>query len=262
MKRLLLVVSLVVGFVSGAWAGVNVPYNYSLIESKDYGGYQLRKKRNDELYVVIVDLQKVNVDFGLVDKPGSGNTFKKHYLYTWWNNYATNNTYAMFNGQFFNVKTPSTTPLSFPLRSNYINIVTQVDPGQLKTLKIYNGGKSAQILYNYYSYYLNGSKELIVGLDPNVDKGKSVSQGRFYIAGVHSNNSKLRYLLFFIAKSKTQYQMENEISRWGIDIDTNLVMMDGSGSAQMKTKIKTLYADGIPAYRRLPNIITISKRLW
>ena len=183
-------------------------------------------------------------------------------MYTWWNSYATSNTYAMFNGQFFNVKTVRTTPLSFPLRSNYRNIVTQVDPGQLKTLKIYNGGKSAQILYDYYPYYLNGSKELIVGLDPNVNKGKNVSQGRFYIAGVHDNNSKLRYLLFFIAKSKTQYQMENEISRWRIDIDTDVVMMDGSGSAQMKTRPKTLYADGIPAYRRLPNIITISKRLW
>ena len=44
MKKLLLIVSLVIGCISGAWAGVSVPYNYKLIESKDYGGYQLRKK--------------------------------------------------------------------------------------------------------------------------------------------------------------------------------------------------------------------------
>jgi hypothetical protein len=256
MKKLFWIVGLVGILVSGVF-GANIPDGYSKIYSEE--GFTTYK--NGNIYVSVVDLQKCKVKFGNVDKASSGNSFTKHNLDYWWNNIEGVQT-AIFNGQFFNPDIDPT-PLSFPLLSSWNTLVTQVDPGDLRTLKIYDNAKEAQILDDYYSYYLNNSKELIVGLHPSVDKKKNSNIGRFYIGGLHYNSSSLRYLLFFVSKSSTQATMNSEISKWGV-AEHEVVMMDGSGSAQMKTSQFSVY--GRNSYylydkRDLPNVISIN-RIW
>jgi len=251
---------MLVGLVSSVFGDTleySVPPGYQIVESHNYGKFAVFKK--DNIYVTVVKIKDYDINFGLVHKASSSNSFYKHYMNTWWNDYSNTKTLSMFNGQFFNVTTFSKTPLSFPLRSNWNTIVTQKDPGNLRTLKIYNNNIEAQILYDYNSDYLKNSKELIVGLNPNVDKGKNIKTGRFYIGGLHTNSSTLKYLLFFIGVSNTQYNMENELYNWNI-LEQDIVMMDGSGSAQMRFGNLKVYGDGIPTYRRLPNIIRISKK--
>ena len=253
MQRFFAVLVLVIGVVSSSWAGVSIPAGYTKVESKG-SGFSIYKKGN--LYVTVVDLQKYEVTFGGVHKASSGNSFYKHKLNDWWNYYRP---LAMFNGQFFNTyKDP--TPLSFPLRAQYQTLVRHTDPGRsLKTLKIYSNGNEAQVYYGYDSWMLNNSKELIVGLNPSENMDENSNIGRFYIGGLHSNSSSLRYLLFFVSERKSQGDMLSEIHDWGV-WDQDIVMMDGSGSAQMKTNKVTIY--GYNQYyfrdkRDIPNVILV-----
>jgi len=171
----------------------------------------------------------------------------------------------MFNGQFFNIhKNP--TPLSFPLRTQYQTLVTHIDLGSksLKTLKIYSNGTSAQIYDGYGSWMLKNSKELIVGLDPSEDMHSWASIGRFYIGGIHDDSSSLRYLLFFISTQKNQDDMVKEIYNWEV-WPQDIIMMDGSGSAQMKTNKITIYGSKAPYiyypdYRPLANVLLVRKK--
>jgi len=257
-KKLIVILVILVGFGSSAWAVVCVPAGYSKVESKK-NGFAVYKKGN--LYVTVVDLQKYEVTFGGVHKASNGNSFYKHKLNDWWNYYKP---LAMFNGQFFNIwKNP--TPLSFPLRAQYRTLVTQVDSGRsLKTLKIYSNGNEAQVYNGYGSWMLNNSKELIVGLDPSENMDESSNIGRFYIGGVNDNSSSLRYLLFFVSDQKSQDDMLIEIDNWGV-WDQNILMMDGSGSAQMKTSKVTIYGSRassyyVPDYRNLPNVLLVRKK--
>ena len=93
--------------------------------------------------------------------------------------------------------------------------------------------------------------------------GANTSMGRFYIGGLHYNSSSLRYLLFFVSKSSTQSTMNYEISKWGV-AEHEVVMMDGSGSAQMKTSNFSVYGHNQYHFadkRKLANVISIN-RIW
>jgi hypothetical protein len=263
-KKIMVILAMLVALISGANAGNYViPSGYQYIKSVGNGAIKVYKKNG--VYVSIIDLGRAKLNVGNVQAAGN-NKFVKYTLSEWWNNIS--NKLAIYNGQFFSMNGwpyASTTTLSFPLRSYWNNINTSIDTGSLKTLRVNSWGYTT-IHYGYSSSMLNNSKELIVGFNPNQNKGYSKSTGRFYIAGIPFNKSETReyyrtmeYLLFFTAISKNQSQMYSEISQWNA-MQRDIVMMDGSGSAQMKVGSLEVYADGFPRKREIPNVISIESR--
>ena len=108
-------------------------------------------------------------------------------------------------------------------------------------------------------------KELMVGLDPSVGKSRYITIGRSYM-GAYSNTCDPKWatcifshVLFFIAKDKTQSQMQSIATSWDVSTEA-LVMMDGSGSAQIKAGSYSLYGGASfkgynPDYRTMPHAI-------
>ena len=271
-KTLLGAVILMGILVSGLNAGdYTIPSGYAYIKS--VGGGALKVYHKNGIYVSVLDLSKGGISVGNVDPDTNNNNsntddasnkFFKHNLNYWWNNQNTSNRIGIFNGQFFSDEGSNKTGLSFPLRSFWHNINTQSDHNGRRTLKVYSNGET-KILDGYTWMYLSGSKELIAGLNPNQNKSSWASIGRHYIGGIPKYDnvflSDLKYLLFFIAKNKNQSSMDSEMNKWGIS-SFNRIMMDGSGSSQMKIGNLSVYGSNWhyfthPDYRSIPNVIEV-----
>jgi hypothetical protein len=264
-KLVIIAVIMITDLISMSFgANYNIPNDYRLVKSVNYGAVSVYKKGG--IYVSVINLDKAKVNVGNVEESGS-NLFVKNSMNTWWSDYKNNKTLAMYNGQFFSMNgylSSDTTTLSFPLRSYWRSINTSTDSGSLRTLYVDSRGKT-KIFPNYTSSYLNYSKELIVGLNPSTNKGYNNSTGRFYIVGIPRKDGEpyysrdMKYLLLFTAVSSTQTNMMYQISRWN-GYKANTIMMDGSGSAQMRVGSLKVYGNGFPQYRHLPNVISIEKK--
>lgn len=148
------------------------------------------------------------------------NTFPREY-------YIKNNTLAVINWQFFDqTKTP--TFLSFPLKSWWKVINSHIDNEIPKRTFIIDWDWNAKILEWYKKEYLENPnyKELIVWFTPDVEARKDDKIWRTYI---WINNSK--NVVFFVAKDKTQEEMNKIISDYGIKKE-NIIMMDWWPSSQ------------------------------
>lgn len=263
-------------------ANYTVPYNYILKEGSQSDGVMLyRDKYLDdtlgEVYAIVVDVSKVNIDLGVTDyeKHENGhNKYDKKSLSRWWRSTATSKTFAMVNGQFFNQDT-NPSPLSYPLKSNK-NIKTnheEDDKLRKRTLFKYPANKQFYIWDGYESSLLKDiySSDLIVGLHPDESSKKyNYTIGRHLIGGIAHGNCNpderlcaMRYLVFLLGKSNTQNNMVYRLKQWGVKKGA-MVLMDGSGSSQFKTKKHELYGNSIPLFwsdkRELPNVIRIDKK--
>ena len=257
MKKMLVMLVMLVSLVSMSFAGnYNVPNGYTLKESSN--GAKIYS--NGNISVVIADMDRNRVDLGILNYAYRGK-FYKDSISNWWKNYASYSTFAMINGQFFNT-TINPTTLSFPLKDNGHVVTSYVDDNSQKRTLIIDKYNNAKILRGYTSYYLyNDAPDVIVGLNPSVSKSSWAPIGRNYIGGIPKgtcnprySSCDMKYLMFFIAKRKTQYYMLKEVEKWGVS-KYAVVMMDGSGSSQLKSRTSSMYGDG----RYLPNVITINK---
>ena len=216
-------------------------------------------------YVVIADLRLTNVSFGnAIQSNYGGNSYYKMGISSW--RRKLGNPFAVINGQFFN-KDMNPTTLSFGLKSNGDIIHSEIatDPSdakkKLRTLTInYTGKASVHDYANHNLIYKLDNKEAIVGLSPDENMSGIFPIGRNYMVVKENTDDKSTSSLYlFVARYMNQIGMERKIESWGLSLD-NSIMMDGSGSSQLKTN-KISYYGGTskvkPDYRSLPNVISI-----
>lgn len=132
---------------------------------------------------------------------------------------------AFVNGQFFN-QNKAETSLSFPIISNWKIINSYVDNDLPKRTFVIDKNKNAKIISWYNPSDLEKYEELIVSFSPEVNARPNEKIGRTYIWLL--DNKKV---VFFIAKNKTQEEMDKIISDYWIE-EKNIIMMDWWPSSQ------------------------------
>lgn len=198
----------------------------------------LYQSTNKDLSIIDVDLNDAWVSFWMVnsstwklsieyEKSNSINErFYRFYpkdLQVW----SDNKVFAMVNWQFFNaLKNP--TFLSFPVKSNGKIISSYVDNDLTKRTLIIDKNENLKMLewYDKSELLKWENKELIVAFKPNVEASNADKVGRSYIWIKWEKN-----IIFFIAKNKTQAEMDKIISDYWIT-ENNVIMMDWWPSAQ------------------------------
>jgi hypothetical protein len=249
------------------------PSGYSKI--KNGAGADLYSDSTGKVYVQVVDLLNgggVSFDAhaGLVDY--SNKIYKRESLDYLYNFFNSSSLFSMTNGQFFD-NNSSTTKLSFPVKGSWNQLATINGEVNLSKRTLYiktdgyayiEDGYNASLLSDY------DVSDLIVSLHPDVGKSSGFKIGRSYIGGYSANCSvsadcKYTHLIFLVAANKKQSQMETIASNWGI-LPKSLIMMDGSGSAQIKAGNKSLYGSNSTIRhneekRELPHVISIYEGL-
>jgi len=261
---------LMIGVTNFSIAGnYKVPYGFKLIKNS-YGSKMYKKTiiQGVQMYAVVVDMDKANIEFDTLDHVYAGK-YERKTMKEWWNNYSNYSTFAMVNGQFFDYGTPS--KLAFPLKANGRVIPSYTDKGIKRSLLINNNGK-VYIRNGYSKSLLKSSnvKDMLVGLSPLVSKKKWSPIGRNYIGGIpreNCNPSKsscdYKYLIFFIGEQQSQPNMLMRVKKWGVK-EKSIVMMDGSASSQLISGSTEVYGHRYPVIskgtkRAVPHVITINK---
>ena len=284
MKKLLLVVSLVIGFISGAWAEntYNLPSGYKLLNSNP--GLKAYIKNDGNILVVLAKTLGSKIRFSVGDEGSTYNghrTYKRISIRDHYDNNDYGHLYMAINGQFFGWR--SYTPLSFGVKKDY-------DILQNKILESEKNKKALAIIKGKYPIFFNGSgdelkkqkqiqnllnkdyvSDAIVGLDPfDIDVknafGANSFKGRNMIGCIPYKKydkdvlAVCRYTIFFVAKKSSFSSLINEINKWGVK-SNYILNLDGSGSAQaysrdVQNNYKNLWFKG--DNRLLPNAILLS----
>ncbi|MDP2091054.1 MAG: phosphodiester glycosidase family protein [Candidatus Gracilibacteria bacterium] len=228
MKKLLLIFILLLLISCGN-------SNYLVHQEK---GIKLFQNSSKEISIIDVDLNNAGVSFGMVNS-STGKIFidyekstsKKDRFYRFYPKDLSvgknNKVFAMVNGQFFNAE-KNPTFLSFPLKSAGKIINSYVDNDLAKRTIIIDKNENLKIIegYDEKDLFNTNNKELIVAFNPSVDSSIDSKVGRSYI-GIKGDKN----IIFFIAKNKTQLEMDQLITEYGIT-KNNVIMMDGGPSAQ------------------------------
>jgi hypothetical protein len=233
-----------------------------------------------DVNVIIAETGKSSIHFNSLKQHNNQNSFYRYSIKKIFDDLEKkdNNLHIVINGSFFdNASNPSS--LSFSTKSNgkiltmlySENTETKKRRKDLRQLVVFRG--TPVILRNLSLKQINGLQnsdevtDLITGFSPNIDKSKRVTIGRHYIGGIPYKNCNpdinpcaYKFLLFFIAKDKTQSEMDSIVEKWGIQ-QGSIIMMDGSGSAQYYDGYDFLYGNngliaGSEDKRHLPNIIS------
>ncbi|MCJ8268397.1 MAG: hypothetical protein MJK04_03245 [Psychrosphaera sp.] len=248
-------------------AELSTPSGYSKLKNGD--GVDLYKSSDGGVYVQVVDLKSgARISFGgFADVASSSNkTYHREKLSTLYNEHYSSDLFSAINGQFYDNKS-ATTGVAFPIKSNGVIKADAVwDSLSKRTMMIdYYGNAYVQDGYNAANLKNQSIKELIVGLHPSVSKSKSITIGRSYMGGYSATctpkwaTCMFSHVVFFVAKDKSQSQMESIAAHWNVATEA-LVMMDGSGSSQIKAGSKSLYGNAgwssnSPDYRTMPHVI-------
>jgi hypothetical protein len=257
--------------VSGLNAGnYNVPSGFYL--KKNSYGAKLYKNSSINMYAIVLDVDKGDIDFGVTENAYL-NLFNRYSIKHWWNSEYEYSNFAMINGQFFNHH-QNPTVLSFPLKSDGDIIAQYMDNSLAKKTLLRTWDGNFYIKKGYYNSLLtsDSTKDLLVGLSPNVDVGgkKWWPIGRNYIGGIPRGSCnpdqatcQYKYLIFFIGEGFSQPNFLSRIKHWGVK-ESSIVMMDGSASSQIKSGSTEMYGYQYPGLsygtkRKIPNIITIKK---
>lgn len=153
----------------------------------------------------------------------------------YWPTYVGPKSFAMVNLQFFNF---STGALSFPIKGDgtIISCGSSNQEANAKRKIGINGSTMVVADYtNTSNAYSNVAANLvsptvIVGLHPNVSKSPSSLIGRVYVGYKNST------LVIYATRRATQAQVRSIMTSEFALNDASLVMMDGSGSAQLVCK--------------------------
>lgn len=206
MKKLFLIALMVSALVSSVFAGTyNIPSGFSLKESS-YGA-KLYVDSSINMYAIVLDVDKGDVDFGLTDHAYS-NLFNKSKIKDWWNKYSNYSNFAMVNGQFFD-HNRNPTPISFSLKADGNIIVDYLDNSLPKKTLLRTIDGNFYIKDGYDQSYLSSSSisDVLVGLFHTVNVGDKqwYPIGRNYIGGIPRNSCnsdyatcQYKYLLFII----------------------------------------------------------------
>lgn len=200
-------------------------------------GLNIYTNSDKSLYLLKVDLDKVEIDFGWVITEGKkiyesdetkNERFKRVASYEL-NQFSGNeNILWALNGQFFNAHL-STTFLSFPVKSNGKIISSYMDNKLQKRTFIIDNQWVPKILEWFNSNFLENSnhKDVIVWINPeeNFLKDKRLPRNFMWIID-HKN------IIFVLAKAKTQAEMVEILKEKWIDFE-NIIMFDWWPSSQM-----------------------------
>lgn len=260
-----------VSFAFGTGNMPVVPSGWMLKEN--YGNVLVYQKNGEQTYMQVVDIKSgAKVRFIHPGKQygnwGSYPKFTVYDLNTLWNNAVSPVT--MVNGQFFNWSiTPSgqlsPTTLSFAIKSagtllTYGEDKNAYPASQMKQIEFFdNMGAFTTSWSEYRLNRASSAQNIIVGLDPSVDKNKGAKQGRMYMCTI-GPSSPSPWLLILSAISLRQISTDKlSADQYLIDWKCNpgsVIMHDGSGSAQFRT------AGGIDTssyfQRKLPQAISVS----
>jgi len=197
-KFLVTPVALALMQVSLANNDVNVPYGYKLIDSAI--GVQLYSNSSNDVYVQVSDLKEVKFE-NVYGRKKDGNLFYRYHMAYHLRRYD----FSVINGAFFN-QNLDPTPISHPfIPGGYYWGNTE----PTKTLCV--NGIYARVRSNGKNHVSNSDCEYSVTLlSPDVSISKDSSIGRTYIGIPDTRNTspyKSRYVIFIVAKSKTQNQI-------------------------------------------------------
>lgn len=234
---------------------------------ESYSNVKIYKKNNVNAYVQVVDIgagakiELVQVYGGTVNHYGKIlKAYKRDTVPTWWTNLGKPT--SVVNGTFF-FASYSPAPLSYGIRSNY-SLVGLGDDGTntgiRRQMEFFTGSMNGANDYSYSASRLqNGpARDIIVGDPVTQDRSKTSALGRTYLCTLYPQ-SPSRLLLVLSAKSYTQAQANSDLSAWKCNSGSG-VMLDGSGSSQLKTsKIEMMgnSHNGLPDNRTVPQVLVI-----
>lgn len=242
-----------------------VPAGWTLKEANT--NIRVYQKGTAQIYAQIVDIKGGGkVRFSQIVSSNVGNkTFTRKTLDQWWTNY-TGSKNTMINGQFFDHRV-NPTPLSFGVRANS-SLLTYGNSTETVTKKQVEFFDNTGVFVTpWNNTRLNGgspAQNIIVGLDPSVNKSSEWSIGRTYVcskANPVSPTSPSQWFIIISAQGSTQSEMLANTNAWGCGAGS-IVMFDGSGSSQIKTsggiRMKGYGAPYWPEDRPIPQVLIIS----
>lgn len=241
-----------------------VPSGWTLKESST--NIRVYQKGTEQVYAQFVDIKagaKVRFSQTVVSNAGT-KTFSRQTLDQWWTAYTgVKNT--MINGQFFD-NNINPTGLSFGVRVNSVLLTTGADISVVTKKQIEFFDNAGVYVTSFNSSRLNSgstAQNIIVGLDPSVDKTGGWSIGRTYVcskANPVGPTSPSQWLIIVSAQGNTQAEMLGNITSLGCD-SNSIVMFDGSGSTQLKTSTIRMKGYGAPFWtenREIPQVLIVS----
>jgi hypothetical protein len=171
----------------------------------------------------------------------------------------------MINGQFFDTSL-NPTGLSFGVRANSAVLTTGADTSAIAKKQIEFFDNSGVYVTSFNASRLNGgssAQNIIVGLDPSVDKNAGWSIGRTYVcskANPLGPASPSQWLVIVSAQGNTQAEILGNIASLRCD-SNSVIMFDGSGSTQLKTGTIRMQGYSAPFWtenRKIPQVLVIS----
>jgi hypothetical protein len=225
-------------FAFGTGNMPTVPSGWTLKESST--NIRVYQKGTEQVYAQFFDIKggaKVRFSQTVVSNTGT-KTFSRQTLDQWWTAYTgVKNT--MINGQFFDTSL-NPTGLSFGVRANSAVLTTGADTSAIAKKQIEFFDNTGVYVTSFNASRLNGgssAQNIIVGLDPSVDKSGSDTVGRTYLCTKVNPSgpaSPSQWLVIVSAASQTQASIYSNITSLGCD-SGSVVMFDGSGSTQLQT---------------------------
>lgn len=190
--------------------------------------------------------------------------FERVALDEWWKEYASSekNVVSMMNGQFFNPKYPAIAPLAFSTKMRGFVYTGYADKNEFRKQKLLlRIGDDGAIVQRYNDNFRMlqrlPEQDIIVGLDPTVNKAAAVRRRRTFIAVTVEGD-----VLIFTSPASSQRYATRILQAFGAAKDS-ILMLDGGGSTQLVHRGRVLIpessADSGPYLRPVPQAIAIEK---
>jgi hypothetical protein len=260
-----------VSFGFGTGNMPTVPSGWTLKESYTSGtlnNIRVYQKTGESTYMQVVDIKNGGrLSFFNQSKTGTSPfQFGINTMNNWWNMLVDKKT--MVNGQFFayiqlpNPLQINPTTLSFGVKANGSLLTPGADnnaypASSMRQIEITSGVGATVLAWNQARLSPGGSsaQNIMVGLHPSpsvvTNKSPASNIGRMLICTKPQSGAAWVYMLS--AGSLQQQTALNYAISWGCT-ESSTVMMDGSGSAQLKTvNSGTLLAGD----RQLPQVIAV-----
>lgn len=242
---------IIIFFPVGSWA--SCISGYSLIQSSV--GVEMCANGND--VVQIIDLKKgARLKF-LFEK--DGNNFKQKYISSFWSTFqqTQSNAFSVVNGTFFSpdgsYESATTSQIAFLVKNNdQVATYGYDNPDDYwyrKVLKL--EGSSASIDDDYSYSYINNFSQALGGLSTDANKNNWASWVGRNLIGINDNGDKI-YIL--VTDGMSISSAKSTLNDFGA---TSLMMLDGSGSAQLRSEKKTIIGDDKGQGRLIPQAIGV-----